>query len=418
MRTFLLLFIFCHALSAKDKLISFGDVDVGEGRIRINLKDFKVFKKGKNLKVKARLIPGSVQWIRGDGNLLLPRARLKILLPLKSNKVFFKYLGETLIPEKTKKGSSLDVYVNLFNPGDIHVFNGKKDLGTLSVQSKQSSGRKRKKKLIDYSCSRYQLEFKGLEDDYMSIGCRLERIGKWKTGRPRLVVTWATTNWRLLDNTSPPYKVILKNHRPAVITLQNLKGKKRTITIKAKLPKRLHRLKTALGLGPYMFKTSKGVESRPQQVAPAFMLYGKFDFLKTSSLRFFDALMTRDSLFNNAGLYFAYELAGIKDGRIEIIPLLGAQILTYRFEKNQEGETKIIYPQGAEVVWNNAWGIENYSVVFGTFLSTSSREGYVNTWVRWGKGYFWELNYINYDSGGDKASMYGLSIGFPLISFF
>ena len=42
---------------------------------------------------------------------------------------------------------------------------------------------------------------------------------------------------------------------------------------------------------------------------------------------------------------------------------------------------------------------------------------YRNVWVRWGKNYFWELNLIEWGQDDFKASMWGLSVGFPFKGF-
>ena len=167
-----------------------------------------------------------------------------------------------------------------------------------------------------------------------------------------------------------------------------------------------------------MFEPKDGDKSRNDRIAPAVMFYGRYDLIKTTCLRFFNATVASGSVFNNGGIYFAYELADAFDGRLELVPLLGAQILSFDYDDENDAYHKAIYPQGAEIVWNNAFGIENYNVVYGMFLSTSSQNDYQNLWVRWGKGYFWELNYINWAQDGFRAKMWGLSIGLPMFQAF
>ena len=58
--------------------ISFGQVKVGEHRIPIDLRDFKVIINTDQIKIKANFLKKSVQWIRTANNLLQPRARLGI----------------------------------------------------------------------------------------------------------------------------------------------------------------------------------------------------------------------------------------------------------------------------------------------------------------------------------------------------
>lgn len=419
-----LFLILSQSTLANNKLISFGDVQIGADRINLILEDFKVSIKQKaNIPIKAELAPGSVQWIRdASSNLLIPRARLQIDVGSLSSTIAGKYSNEIVIPEKTKKGSSFDLYVNLFNPDLVIIKRGTEIIGEVGIKvddiSQKIKARNQKTKLIDYSCTRYRLDFKGLEHEYMSIGCKLERIETNGKETPRLVVTWSTTNYTLLDGSSPPFKVILHGSDPASIIVRDSNGKNKKITISAKLPKRLHRLKTAIGFGPYMFEPRDGDKSRNQGVAPALMFYGRYDLQASTSLRFFNATVASGSLFNNGGIYFAYELADAFDGRLELVPLLGAQILSFDYDDENSAYHKAIYPQGAELIWNNAFNIENYLVGYGMFLSTSSKRDYQNLWIRWGRGYFWELNYINWEEDGFKAKMWGLSIGLPLFQAF
>lgn len=424
MKLVIFLFLFNFLINADNKLISFGgDVQIGQDRINLILEDFKLKIEPKtNIQIEANLVKKSVQWVRDKNNLLIPRARLNINIYSHSSTIIANYIEEIVIPEKNKKGSSFDLYVNLFNPEKVIIKKALTTIGEVSIivddLSKKIKSRNQQTKLIDYSCSRYQLEFKGLEHEYMSIGCKLDRIKVDGKTVPRLVVTWSTTSYTLVDGSKPPFKVILHSSNPASIIVTDENKKNKRIIIKAKLPKRLHRLKTAIGFGPYMFEPKDGGMSRKQRVAPALMVYGRYDLVKTTSLRLFNATVASRSVFNNAGIYFAYELADAFDGRLELVPLLGAQVLSFDYGSGRGFKHKAIYPQGAELVWNNAFNIENYSLVYGMFLSTSSSSDYENLWIRWGRKYFWELNYINWKRDNSTAKMWGLSIGIPFFQAF
>ncbi len=422
-KTALLLLLFINTLlqtplKAEESLfsISFGDVSIGANRIPIKLSDFKLFGKNKNKNIKAFFIKNSVQWVRTKNNLLVPRARIALKGRHFKN-IHFKYLGQTIIPVfKHKKYHYSEIYMGLFNPGKLEVYEGENLIEIISLKAKKTTKLK-DAKLIDYSCSRYNVQVRGLENEYFSLGCQLSKTGHRGKEKPRLQVTWAATNFTLLNGQTPPYTAFLNDNSPVHLTVLDKDGLKRKITITAKLPKRLKRLKTAVGLGPYMFEAKENGLDRDPQASPAFMLYAKYDFNFTTSLRAFDALVFNESVFNNSGLYFAYELADAMDKRISLVPLLGAQGLSYRYNKKTKFKHDFIFPQGFELVFKHVFGIENYNVVYGMFLSTSSTITYDNLWLRWGKGYFWELNFIRWGQGEQKASMYGISIGLPLASF-
>ncbi|PIQ58602.1 MAG: hypothetical protein COW00_15015 [Bdellovibrio sp. CG12_big_fil_rev_8_21_14_0_65_39_13] len=414
----LFIILFSSQVFAQDRglHVSFGDVQVASSRVNVDLRNFTIVKLVESKRVKVGLIAHSVQWVRDQSNLLIPRALLRIDIENPSSSIHVSSDGATFLPQQNDQLARTEIYVNLFNPGVIEIKEGEYTIGKYTLYARQAENGK--SKLIDYSYAPYQLQFEGLDNDYMSVGCRMERLGKWGHERPRLMITWSTTNYTLKDGTRPPFRVSMQENIPVLLTLVDPNGREQKVKIKAQLPKRLHRLKTALGFGPYQFKSESGTESRPNRIAGAAMLYGRLELTQSSSLRLFDAVVAEKSLFNNAGFYFAYELADALDSRIEIVPLLGFQALYFRYDNEHPTRNGIILPQGAEIAYKNAFGFENYTLIAGAFYLSSSSEKYENYWVRWGKRIFWELNYISWKSGQNHASMAGLSIGIPFVNLF
>jgi hypothetical protein len=395
---------------------NFGQVSIAHAPIPLKIKDFKLLGLSKNKNVKAVFIKDSIQWIRTATNLLVPRALVKIKTKNLED-VHFEYQEETIIPSHAKKIRYTEVFVELFNPSEIKVFDGKNHVETITIRGKKTA-KFDSSKLVDYSCHKYNVKVTGLEDEYFSLGCELSKTGKFGNEKPRLKVTWSATNFKLINGQLPPYVSYLSKTRRAKINVIDQKGNKREIEIRANLPKRIKRLKTAIGFGPYMFEAQEAGLDREPKLAPALMFYAKYDFNFKKSLRGFNATVYNESIFNNAGIYLAYEVADALDKKLTVVPLLGAQALTFRYNKNTKYKHSFIYPQGFELVFKNAFDIENYTVVYGMFLSTSSTVTYDNLWLRWGKGYFWEINFIRWGEQGQKASTYGLSVGLPLASFF
>ncbi len=415
MHIFILLFsIHFVALSAID--ISFGPVKVGEKRIKINLNNFSFEKLKSNENVSFKLIRGSTQWIRTKSNILAPRALAS--LTVKSNKTTsLKYEGKNIILQGKNGTKNIKIYVNLFDTEQIEIYEADNLVESLRVNSNVALNDK-KGHLIDYSCARYGIKVEGLDDQYVSVGCRMETIGKIGKEYQRMTMTWSTPDFHLENGLRGPFTSVLMNSIPLKFNMINDKGDRRKVTIKANVKNRFHRLKTAFGFGPYSFKAVNDKQERDTKIAPAAMIYAKWDLDSETSFRAFDAFIYNESLFNNGGIYFAYNLAKIFDGRLEITPLLGAQILSNKYDSNTGTVTRIIYPQGFEAFWKHAFGIENYSVVYGMFLSTDSEETYDNAWIRWGKGYFWEINYIRWARDGQESSMWGLSVGIPTGQYF
>ena len=417
MRTLIFILLLCsYSYAGENSLlsISFGPVQIGESRIPITLTDFKISVQSSQ-SISAQFVENSVQWIRMTSNLLAPRARMAIKLNNQGN-IHLNYLDQSIIPEQRGNHLYTEIYVSLFNPAPLKVILDKKIVGTILV-SASSSRKDQQTQLIDYSCAPYNLQLEGLNNEYISVGCRLERTGGFGNEYPRLEVSWSATNYHLVDGSAPPYLSIITGEHPTQALLEDQFGKRKILKIKATLPSKLKRLNTALGVGPYIFRTKQRESIRPAEPAFAGMLYANFHLLSNSSLRAFDALVWQNALFNNFGLYFAYELADAFDHRIKLIPLLGIQGLTFQVNRHHKGYSKMIYPQGFELVYQNAFGLENYSLIGGMFLSTSSEEHYKNMWIRFGKKIFLELNYIDWRDDNRLASMWGLSIGIPFVSF-
>ena len=94
---FLTLFIVENSYA---QIISFGKFSIGESRIHAELNDFVIHSQHPD--VKAVWVPGSVQWIRNDQNLLVPRALLKIFIRTDLGMVHIDYHNSVIIPVKKK----------------------------------------------------------------------------------------------------------------------------------------------------------------------------------------------------------------------------------------------------------------------------------------------------------------------------
>ena len=184
--------------------LSFGPVKTGDSRINLSLKDFDIKPITNGVEVKSSFIRGSTQLVRTEQNLLVPRARLAIKVMNQTPNVHILYKGQAIIPENRGDHLYTEIFVDLFGLEDSKVMSGKKELAHIEVSAKKPKAGT-KTKLIDYSCSRNGISVQGLDDQYISVGCRMERRGTWHKGRPRLVVTWSTTNYRLIDGTEAPF---------------------------------------------------------------------------------------------------------------------------------------------------------------------------------------------------------------------
>ncbi|MDO9183085.1 MAG: hypothetical protein Q7U04_11785, partial [Bacteriovorax sp.] len=407
----LLLFILCSAFSSIgfSQIISFGKFTIGESRVHADLNDFLIHTH--QPEVMAVWVPDSVQWIRNENNLLVPRALLKIMIKKDLNLIHISYHDTVVFPVKRKKIVVTEIYVDLFNPDIVSIYAGKTLLDKIVIEA-SSAINARSKQLIDYSCAPYNLKIEGIDSEYLSIGCKMSRLGRFGNERPRLEITLSSTNLRMLNDAKPPYTIYLEDNSPIDLDILGGDQKIKHFHLEASIPNRLNRLKTALGFGPYIYQSeflANGISlNQKNNLAPSLMIYGKLDINETSSFKAFDALLYSKSRFNNSGLYFSYDLADAFDGRILLSALLGFQGLHYQYASENPTEFRLIYPQGFEVVYKHAF-IENYHATYGMFLSTNSAEVYTNAWLRYGKSSFLEINYINWGHEFSKIKMWGLS---------
>ncbi len=271
---------------------------------------------------------------------------------------------------------------------------------------------------MDYSCSGFNLKVYGFEGHFLTVGCELIRENHNGDVIPSLRVYWNSNEYRTLDNSKGPYQITFTQGREARVRMINANGEKKDVLFKVNFPNRLHRMRLAAGLGPYVYDSKSYGSVKESEVLPSVMLYGNYYLNSVHSLKFFEALVLKESMFNHAGLYLGSELGKFYDDRLVISSLIGFQALSYRFGTQVDNVfTQMIFPQGLELAFNHPFGMENYRFVVGGFLSPQSNVTYQNFWTRFGTKVFLELNYINWEYGRRSASMYGLSVGFPIAEF-
>jgi hypothetical protein len=395
--------------------ITFGPVNLAEERIAVDLKSFKIKQEGK-YRVSSVLIPNTVQWIRLDKSLLVPRALMSVSFNAPPSHEFsWEYAHQKIIPlfNEASKKYHAQVFVSLFESLPLLLYEGKNIVSTLRIEPAPQ----KHSHLIDYSCAPYSLKVTGLQDDFLSMGCKIQRTGKFGKEKPYLEVLLTSASYRLRDQSEPPYLIAFHRTGEAKLSMINHDGRVEDITIQAKLPEKLPRLKLAAGFGPYLLDSRNKFGDKRKEIAPTVMLYGNFALNESNSLRFFDSYSQNISKFHNWGVYFAWDLAEFCDQRCLLTSLIGAQGVNYRYSSGESTQSEIIYPQGFEFVYKHPFGNLNYRFSYGMFASFSGMYDYTNVWVRYGKGFFWELNYIEWERDERQAAMFGLSVGFPIGTF-
>jgi hypothetical protein len=398
--------------------ISIGSLRLAEERMKIDLSLFHI-RKSSSFPVTPAWIVDSLQWVRLNQVLLLPRALMEIRIEGEARQdLHLEYAGQKVIPifDPATGHFSTRIFVSLFESYPINVYRSGELVNSLRVKPdiKELSS----PHLIDYSCSKFNLRIEGLENDFLSIGCQLQRTGRFGEEKPYLEVFLTSATHRLKDQSETPYTIIFHESGEARVELVDPEGNEESIILRADLPPRLHRLRLAAGLGPYYLRSSDLGTGPKEQLAPTIMLYGNFNLNDTASIRFFDSYSRDVSTFHNWGGYYAWELAEFCDRRCSLTSLIGVQGIYFKYNSHVKSTAETILPQGFELVFKHPFGKENYIFSYGMFTSLSTNYDYQNIWIRYGKGYFWELNYIEWKRGGIGAAMTGLSVGFPIGAFF
>lgn len=352
----------------------------------------------------------SLTWKSLDDGNKLPQLILSLNID-QNYKVYFKYQGKTFIPE-TKSNSHIYITTDIFSPDLVEIVLNGKVIGNIKVSPNLEYFRK-KYVYIDHSCLPFNLSINDSVDLYTSIACHFYPNFK-REGV--LDVSYLPSISRLQDKSPVPYHTQITTNGTSRLDLFH-KNQAHQVKIKASVPLFVPKLKTALGYGPYYFKTTDGNTSSEDHLAATYMLYAKYDLSPSTSIRAFDALINTGAVFNNFGGYFAYELGSSYDRRFTLVPLLGFQSVSFRPDKESKMLNQMIFPQGGELVYKHAFGMKNHHLIYGMFLSASSTVSYKNIWVRFGKRIFWELNWINWNFENNDARMWGLSVGLPFLSF-
>ncbi len=394
---------------------------IGETRIDFKPQDYKIIiKKYANDNIKSIVDSQSLEWIRFNETLLVPRVRVKIRIKKTKFHKTINYKERSYNFQESQNYSYAELYYSLYEQKPIVITDQEKKVAEISIEIKP---RKKNTLLVDYTCSRNQIEIKGIENEYLSIGCITRRIGNFGKEKPMLEVSWISPDLKVLNAQDPPYYSAFLNNLPIKVEVLNIKTKKiKTLEIFAKIPKRLHRLFTAYGFGPYslhtkILKDQEVIKQKKVDIAPALFLYANYKISETTSIRGFNAAMFQESVFDNAGMYLGSDFGFSLDNRFYMTTLLGVQYLYFQFDKDSSQISEAIFPQGLEFMYRHAFDIPNYIISGGFFVSTSETIDYENVWLRWGKNYFWELNLISWGKDEFQATTWGLSVGFPFKGF-
>lgn len=417
MRLIIYLIIFTLISSKVYANFNLNGAPLAENRINLTPQDFKISIESQK-KMKVNIDPNSIHWVRYNKNLLIPRIKIDLFIESnKSDSIFVEYKKEIFHLEKNGRQFSSELFYSPFENSPLNIYNDKKVIGKVQI-----SMNKKYNHLIDYTCSRNNIKVDGLENYFISLGCNTKRIGEFGKEKPLLTVNWITPNL-IIKNTDINHgtAVFTKGAPIEISAIDKRTNKLVNFRITSRIPKRLHRLFTAYGFGPYALETASNKDDQFEDyyspAAPALFFYTNYKISEETSIRGFNALVFDKSVFNNAGAYLGSDFGFSLDNKLYFTTLLGVQHLFFKFDNDTTEVSEFIVPQGIEFMYRHAFDIPNYIISGGGFLSPSESFDYQNIWIRWGKNYFWELNYIYWANDNLSAKMWGLSVGFPFKGF-
>ncbi|MBU6375312.1 MAG: hypothetical protein KGQ59_04910 [Bdellovibrionales bacterium] len=395
--------------------------------------DFEIgWKKSAPPGVRLEIVPGSLTWVRVSRYLVLPRARVRIELPVETlAQVRIGRSIQAVTPEAP------EVPVSLFSAEHelLLVERGKASTYSFHFRyspKKQISG---SRVFVDVSCSPQNVKIVGGEslpaNQWVYLGCRmirstshsklvpqLELIVAWSgiSGSPSVISGEAQVSSR--TSKASLMSVLLSADKPSVQLHEPEGG---SFEIQASLPKKLNRGSFGVGLGPYAYFLDISGDEGVSQAAALATLYGAYSLSENSRIIFFDAFPVHRRWYNDFGLYFDNESSRALDERLSVNLLLGFHWIAFRSPSGPQYRLGV--PQGFEMLLRDAFGKRKNMSLGGFFFPLIDGKSYYNAWARVGtKQLFIEANYLSWterlgNDGRAHARNFGICIGGPLFFF-
>ncbi|HUP58245.1 MAG TPA: hypothetical protein VM598_12380 [Bdellovibrionota bacterium] len=383
--------------------------------------------------LKLELEPGSLEWVRVQDVLVLPRARVRVTYvgAAKAGSVSQAGFTQPLVAEsESRLTAEIPVALISGEKNEIRVTIG--ETAAYRVRFSPRAASPRGLIGVDPSCSRYGVEAvsekAGEKADWMYVGCRLIGVEgeKHRTSSLELFVLWEkpsadfAVDGHPLAPASASVWLLRLRSKPGTVRLAGSSGE-RGIEIKYGIPEQLKRGSLGVGIGPYSYHYQSSTEE-VQSTVPIMTLYGSYQVHDTIRIAAFNATTFNHQLQTDTGLYINAEQFRTLDRRIGLSLMLGANLKGVRTD---EGDYLLLFgaPQGFELIFSDFLG-KNRNLGAGAFIYPSiSGNAYYNTWVRWGSpAFFGEINFISWEQttqtrGRFYTRSFGVSIGFPLARF-
>jgi hypothetical protein len=377
--------------------------------------------------VQAVFVADSIEWVRVDEQLVLPRARLR--LRHRDCTGALSYEGHH---QELSAAGQTDVLVVIVS-GERHPLRLSAQCQGERIEQRITFARSpraaaRSRVSVDVGCSVAGLTATltgGRNDDWAYVGCR--RVFEGGMLR-RTQVLDVRVHW---DNVGEEVTLAGRSVPAGPASIWNLRLRSgdaptvlvagdRQLELQHHLPAEAHFGTVGLGVGPasYSFVSPSEQFATVSPLATVYLAYRVSDVSRIVAFGGFHVNEQRDL---DVGGYLSSETVRFFDRHASVNVLLGAQLIG--FMNNGVYVTRLGIPQGAEVVWRDV-GLPGWNVLLGAFFYPPiDGRIYASAWARYGTArLFVEANAMFRqepldDGGRAQAQSVGLSLGAPLFFF-
>lgn len=382
--------------------------------------------------IRSNLVKGSLQWVRVQDVLVIPRARLALDLEdidsgQISNSGFTEMIevrsrqGHVEIPVALISGSKNSIWVKVKKNGTL--FEGEL---RLRFRAKQPRSLSDSQIYVDPSCSAFAVEPESIGrsgEDWAYVGCRLVRVNdqEGQTSSLEVFVFWDHVGQVIriggIDAPAPTTSVwpfrLTSSSDPVL-----LEGKYRQILLHFNVAKRLYNTQLNWGFGPYSY-SFRGNGENLTSILPLIALDGTYFISEPLQVVAFGSTAGDSHHYTDLGFYFRIQNQRILDNRVGLHLLLGLHAVG--FSSQGQFYPVISFPQGVEFLFYDAF-TRNQNLGFGAFIyPLIAGNAYYDIWLKWGNRIFLKAHYYLWQAQSESVQFtttgIGISVGFPLTQF-
>jgi hypothetical protein len=377
------------------------------------------------------LLPGSLDWVRVSGVVVVPRAVLRVRAPgATAGQVRVAGVVQPLIVMDGVARAEVPVVLLDTPAATIEIESLRGGVARVERFAPTFVPRPHNRGLVmlDASCSPHGVRvLHGVipDDSWLHLGCRQIRTAH-QSGDGSTLELYA-----LWSDTRELVEVDGVSTRPMLETLYVLRvtEPRGTVALRARgrelllgylAPAHLSAAFVGLGVGPYSYHFRDGPTDL-HTILPLVTLYASYGFSSDIRFVYFNASVPDAHGSIDQGLYVWFEQARFIDDRVSLILLLGGNLLIYPHDSHTQ--VRVSIPQGVEVTFRDFLG-KGHSLTGGGFVYPRFEgRAYYNAWLRWGSSdLFGELNYIEWQEPHGKrrtrSQAAGVSFGTTLFRMF